>query len=96
MLHAVGGEDGALVRVELDRHSDHERALGNAEPPRDRVAHAGVRERLLELGQRLVEERRLPLEGGGLELFQPRHGPPVYVAGFAATASNPTRPCDAC
>ena len=64
VLDAVAGEDDAAAVVELDRHGEHDRALGVAQPLGDRVGDVGVRERELELGHRRPEERRVPLEVG--------------------------------
>src|SRR3954452_8462783 len=62
MLHPVAGEDFPTAAVEANRDADDEGALRKAEPLGDRVPDRGVRERLLELGDRLVEERRFPLQ----------------------------------
>src|SRR3954471_19020567 len=62
MLHPVAGEDFPTAAVEANRDADDEGALRKAEPLGDRVPHRGVRECLLELRDRLVEERRFPLQ----------------------------------
>src|SRR5207253_1000292 len=62
VLDAVAREDPPASVVEPNRHADDERALRIAEPLRDSVADGGVRKRLLELRDRLVEERRFPLQ----------------------------------
>ena len=62
MLHAVAGEAPELAGVEVDRDRDDCRALGKAEPFRDRRIGIRVRQRLLELRERLPIEGRIPLE----------------------------------
>ena len=62
MLHPVGGEDGHVAGVEMDRHGDDYGALGIAET----LGHGGgdvrVLERLLVLRERGPPERGVPLE----------------------------------
>ena len=75
VLDSVAREDDAPVVVEPDRKSDDQRALGKPQSLRDRVGDLAVVERLLELGERRVEERVLPLERLVLRnLLQTRHG----------------------
>ena len=62
VLDAVAREHSPASVVEPDRHADDERALGIAQPFGDGIADGGVREGLLELRDRLVEEGRFPLE----------------------------------
>ena len=76
MLNTVRREDGEPAIVHVDGHCDHEGALRKANALGDVLAHPGVRQRLLDLGQGLLEEGRVPLERGVLELdlLGPRHG----------------------
>ena len=62
VLDAVAGEDDAAAVVELDRDGEHDRALGVAEALGDRVGDVRVRPRQLELRDRGLEQRRVPLE----------------------------------
>ena len=62
MLDAVAGEGAVLARVEPDGDRDHDRALRKAQALGDGRARVRVRERLLELRERLPVERRVPLE----------------------------------
>ena len=62
MLDAVAGEDAPGAVVELHRDADDQRPLGIAEPLGHRVADRRMRERLLELRDRLAVERGLPLK----------------------------------
>ena len=75
MLNAVAGEDLPLLGVEPDRHADDQGPLGRPKPLRDSLAHVRVGQRLLELGERHAEERRVPLERVGLDrkVVDPRH-----------------------
>src|SRR5512133_3808072 len=62
VLNAIAREDPPASVVELNRDADNERTLRIAQPLRDGVADRGVRKRLLELCDRLVEEWRFPLQ----------------------------------
>ena len=62
MLHAVAREDLDRAVVAAERDADDHRALGEAEALGDHVRDVRVRQRLLELGARHEEERRVPLE----------------------------------
>jgi hypothetical protein len=62
VLHAITREDAPGAVVELDRDADDERALRIAEPFCDGGVDVRVGQRLLELRDRLVEERGFPLE----------------------------------
>ena len=80
MLHAVAGEDPVLAGVEPHRNRDHDRALGKAQALDDGRARVRVRQRLVELRERLTVERRVPLEFR-LDLERLRHAAecsPVY------------------
>ena len=63
MLHAVAREDLDRAVVAAQRHRDDQRALGEGQPLGDHLRHVGVRQRLLELGARHQEERRVPFQG---------------------------------
>ena len=62
MLDAVRREH--LVRPVVQQHRQREdhRALGAAQPLGDEVGDVRELERVVELGQRLLVERRVPLE----------------------------------
>ena len=62
VLDAVAGEDLDRAVVAAERDADDDRALGVAEPLGDHVGDARVRKRLLVLGPRHAEQRRVPLE----------------------------------
>src|SRR5262249_52940749 len=62
VLDPVTGEDAPCAVVELDRDADDKRPLRIAQPLCHRVAASRVRERLLELRDRLAVERCLPLQ----------------------------------
>ena len=62
MLDAVARKHPPASVVEPDRDADDEGALGEAEPLGHGIPDGGVRKRLLELRDRLVEEGRFPLQ----------------------------------
>jgi hypothetical protein len=81
VLDAVARKDGVAAVVELDRDGDDQRPLRDAQPLHDRVADVRIRHRLLELRDRLVEERSLPLERRALlgHLVHTRHARSVRL-----------------
>ena len=64
VLDAVAGEDDAAAVVEPHRAADDERALRVAQPLGDVRVDVGVRDGLVELGDRRPVQRRVPLERG--------------------------------
>ena len=62
VLHAVAREDLDRAVVAAQRHATITARSGKLEPLRDHVRDVGVRQRLLELGARHQEERRVPLQ----------------------------------
>ena len=64
VLHAVAGEDDAAAVVEPDRAADDDRPLGMPQPLGDAGVDVGVRNRLVELGDRRAVERCVVLEVG--------------------------------
>ena len=74
VLDAVTRVDRPPAVVELDRDCDDQRALGDAQALGDGLADVGVGQRLLELGERRVEQGRFPLERLlGRQLVGARH-----------------------
>ena len=64
VLDAIGGKDPPGVVVHPHGDTDHERALGVAQPLGDpRIDFRSVGQRLLELGYGSAKKRRIPLEG---------------------------------
>ena len=62
VLHAVAGEDLDRAVVATERHRDHQRSLGIAQPLGHQLRDVCVRQRLLVLGARHQEERRVPFQ----------------------------------
>jgi hypothetical protein len=62
MPHAVGGEGRVVAAVEPDRQRQDDGLFRVAQASRDEVGDVGEGERTLELGARLLVERRVPLE----------------------------------
>ena len=96
VLDAVAGEDDAPAVVELDRDGEHDRALGVAETLGDRVGDVRVGQRLLELGDGGLEERRVPFEVRlRCGLLDPGHGGSlVSDAGGGSRTRTAVRPAD--
>ena len=93
VLHPVAGEDAAGCRRRAGPgRSTIERALRVAEPLGDLGRDVGVRERLLELGQRLPVERRVPLERSARRVRR-RAG---HAAESTFGRSDPLRPLRIC
>ena len=72
MPHAVRGEARIGAVVEPDRQRQDDRLLGVPKPRGDEVRDIGESQCVLELGARLLVERRVPLEGRCMDGL--RHG----------------------
>ena len=62
MLDAVPGVDDAAAVVEPDGDGEHDRPLRIAKALGDGIRDVGIRPGEFELGDRRLEERRVPLE----------------------------------
>ena len=63
MLHAVAGEDLHRAVVATERNRDDHGAFRDLQPRGHHLRNVCVRKRLLELGARHQEERRVPFQG---------------------------------